>query len=542
MHWIVDLAGDLTKNLSKSQKVGIQHEKQRRGHTLFAQWRSDSCRRGPTTILNLHNTTMRFTLTLLLALNCCGASELPNYDEILKGLHQQIRDAEDLLYKDPGAAIAEVKRVMAEVSKVKAEVAKYPEAVAKHYEPRHKRLDDEMINLYLDVKRAGDEVRLETLMSLMNADRPLLRKIILAEKLFNTPNMLAVYLIEIRTKRPDLYPPQVTDMLTELEATLVGIKDIVLLNAFKDAFRKNPELLLRVAEALLKMNPSMIDDMSAETVAGKLLGNPGIFREVLLDFVVTLTKRPEVFPQQVLDLIAFPEEKGPDWAEEGVPADEVFHSLFRENPEVLLQVAETLLELDFDIVKDIDRKIARRTRDAWIVATMIVIPILSYFIIAHLLQDPNEKRRNEMRTLVKKIEKQKQHESSTKPRTVLVLNDNKSPKAKKKYRKEGKRRKTQLAVTVTVDEDERQKQLWMKGIHRVHLEATVKFRKIRRELDAINLERLPSKQKKKKTKPDPLSVSSVQNLSTAGNDKKAGKSQYIVLVGDPNNLYKTRNI
>ena len=93
-----------------------------------------------------------------------------------------------------------------------------------------------------------------------------------------------------------------------------------------------------------------------------------------------------------------------------------------------------------------------------------------------------------------------------------------------------------------MDEEKRNKQLWMKGIHRVHLEARSKFKRIRQELDAINLERVEPKQKSKKAKRVPLSVSSVPNLSTAGSNKKTGKSQYIVLVGDPNNLYKTRNI
>lgn len=76
----------------------------------------------------------------------------------------------------------------------------------------------------------------------------------------------------------------------------------------------------------------------------------------------------------------------------------------------------------------------------------------------------------------------------------------------------------------------------------MHLEARSKLKKIRQELDAMNLERVDPKQKKKKEKPDPQSVQSFPTLSTAGGDKKAGKSQYIVLVGDPNNLYKTRNI
>ena len=175
--------------------------------------------------------------------------------------------------------------------------------------------------------------------------------------------------------------------------------------------------------------------------------------------------------------------------------------------------------------------------DKWIIATMILIPILSYFIVP-LLQDPNKKRRMDKKEKKRKIEKQKQLESSNKPRTVVVLNEKQEAKAKK--RKEGKRRKTQLKLTV--DEEKRQKQLWMKGIHRVHLEARSKFKRIRQELDAMNLERVEPKQKNKKEKPAPQSMPSFSTLSTAGADKKAGKSQYIVLVGDPNNLYKTRNI
>ena len=187
----------------------------------------------------------------------------------------------------------------------------------------------------------------------------------------------------------------------------------------------------------------------------------------------------------------------------------------------------------------------------WLQVIMMAVQVLvilgcPYYFIIVMLEDPNEKRRKERAALQKarkKIETlEQQKESSSETRPVVVLNQRRTPKAKKKHHKEGKRRKTQLKLTV--DEEKRQKHLWMKGIHRVHLEAASKFRKIRQELDAMNLERVEPKQKQRKTKADhhptdliPLSSSSFDSIG-----KKAGKSQYIVLVGAPENLYKTRNI
>ena len=179
------------------------------------------------------------------------------------------------------------------------------------------------------------------------------------------------------------------------------------------------------------------------------------------------------------------------------------------------------------------------------VQVLVILGCPYYFIIV-MLEDPNEKRRKERAALQKarkKIETQEQHkESSSETRPVVVLNQRQTPKAKKKkHHKEGKRRKTQLKLTV--DEEKRQKHLWMKGIHRVHLEAAEKFRKIRQELDAMNLERVEPKQKQRKTKVDhPTDLISLSSSSFDSVGKKAGKSQYIVLVGAPENLYKTRNI
>ena len=313
---------------------------------------------------------------------------------------------------------------------------------------------------------------------------------------------------------------------------------------------------LRRAEDAIKLEtlrPQRLGRTPAEEkiyLADVLLLQPDVFSELLRDLLWT---RPELFPFGVEDILGELEEKAPDWFQKdentGSRGFDHFKSgedmnsftdKFRENPEVLLLVAEALLEMNPRVIEYVNAEIVERGGDLLMIATMIVIPILSYFIAIPLLQDPNEKRRKELEKKRRKIEKQKQRESSARPRSVVVLSQNKSPKAKKKHRTEGKRRKTQLVLTV--DEEKKQKQLWMKGIHRVHLEATVKFRKIRRELDAMNLERVEPKQKNKKETPAPQSMPSFLTLSTAGGDKKAGKSQYIILVGDPNNLYKTRNI
>ena len=199
------------------------------------------------------------------------------------------------------------------------------------------------MRLYLRAKREGDEAGMEELMSLLNADDPLLpaeRKIILAEKLLliqpgRWPTFVTDLLKRVFTKHdiPGGFPEEILDVLAPL-AQRRGHLSIGDMKIFMDAFKKKPELLLRVAEALLEMKPTIIEDIIAEI-----------------------------------------DERNWD-----------------DRDEMLTSAVMLLL-----------------------------ISMTYYFIIVPLFHDPNEKRRKEMRKLRKKIEKQKQRESSNRPRPVVIL-------------------------------------------------------------------------------------------------------------------------
>ena len=315
----------------------------------------------------------------------------------------------------------------------------------------------------------------------------------------------------------------------DLGAAKISIQpehDDKLMRQYLDAKREGDALKL---EALRSLMLSLGDTPAVRiiTLAEKLMSQPEIFSDLL-----------RRLPQHIQDQLAALVNKRDWFHQKGRNHVEIFVEAFREDPDTLLGVVEVLLEIYPNLVDIIDEEIAQRRAEWWKIPAMILTPIASIIIIGYLLEDPNEIRRMEKREKKRMIDEQRLRESPNKPRPVVVLNEKQKAKAMK--RKEGKRRKTQLKLTV--DEEKRQKQLWMKGIHRVHLEARSKFKRIRQELDAMNLERIEPKQKNKKEKPAPQSMPSFSTLSTAGADKKAGKSQYIVLVGDPNNLYKTRNI
>ena len=104
----------------------------------------------------------------------------------------------------------------------------------------------------------------------------------------------------------------------------------------------------------------------------------------------------------------------------------IFIDAFKKKPELLLRVAEELLEMKPTIIEDIDAEIDERNwddRDEMLTSAvmLLLISMTYYFIIVPLFHDPNEKRRKEMRKLRKKIEKQKQRESSNRPRPVVIL-------------------------------------------------------------------------------------------------------------------------
>lgn len=122
-----------------------------------------------------------------------------------------------------------------------------------------------------------------------------------------------------------------------------------------------------------------------------------------------------------------------------------------------------------------------------------------------------------------------------KPRkAVLGIKDKSNGKKNKKYTKNKKKKPVHIAPPE--DEEDILRKLWMDSISFVFAEAEPTFREIRQRLNAMNLERTKPKQKKmaqKELYPRPINHNIVDDI--AG---KAGRSQFIVLVGEPSNLYK----
>ena len=78
----------------------------------------------------------------------------------------------------------------------------------------------------------------------------------------------------------------------------------------------------------------------------------------------------------------------------------------------------------------------------------------------------------------------------------------------------------------------------MDAIAIVFAEAHPTFLEIRQDLDSMNLKRTPPKDKKKTSKPSPPTAP-ISNPPTHGRGGKAGKSCFVVQVGEAENLYKT---
>ena len=111
-------------------------------------------------------------------------------------------------------------------------------------------------------------------------------------------------------------------------------------------------------------------------------------------------------------------------------------------------------------------------------------------------------------------------------------------KKNKKHKKSKKKRPVQIAPPE--DEEEKAKKQWMFSIYRVFTEAEPTFKEIRQRLNALNLERTKPKQRTSPSKTTAKHVEVVDN--PLGNNQlagKAGKTQFIIQVGEVSNLYKT---
>jgi len=112
--------------------------------------------------------------------------------------------------------------------------------------------------------------------------------------------------------------------------------------------------------------------------------------------------------------------------------------------------------------------------------------------------------------------------------------------AKKKRNKRG-RRASWDGPSSPMNEEERLKLIHSRQLGRVFNEASSQFELIRQRLNALTLQRTPTKVKKsrkKLSKVDPLSFPCMNNPSNEGIGGKAGVPFYNVHVGEADNLYK----
>ena len=126
---------------------------------------------------------------------------------------------------------------------------------------------------------------------------------------------------------------------------------------------------------------------------------------------------------------------------------------------------------------------------------------------------------------------------STQTETTNEQPKQSSPKGKKKKKnKKHKKSNKKRPVQIAPPED-------LKGEHsqllgKIHEEAESQFKEIRQRLNAMNLERTKPKQRTSPSKTKPVEV--VDNPLDDGQlGGKAGKTQFIIQVGEVSNLYKT---
>ena len=115
-------------------------------------------------------------------------------------------------------------------------------------------------------------------------------------------------------------------------------------------------------------------------------------------------------------------------------------------------------------------------------------------------------------------------------------------KGKNKNTKKKKHKKSKKKIPVQIappeDEEEKARKKWMFSLYSVFGEAEPTFKEIRQRLNALSLERTKPKQKKIQSKVAKLEV--VDNpLVDDQLGGKAGKTQFIIQVGEVSNLYKT---
>ncbi|KAL9186728.1 hypothetical protein ACHAXT_005966 [Thalassiosira profunda] len=126
----------------------------------------------------------------------------------------------------------------------------------------------------------------------------------------------------------------------------------------------------------------------------------------------------------------------------------------------------------------------------------------------------------------------KEKESKPQPQT---------PKGKSKKKHKKSNRKKSMPALPPESTEEKLKEQHSQALSRVFEEADTQFRDIRQRLAAINLQRTMPKQRKSQPKVKPEAAETINgNPPTDGLGGKAGKSSFVVLVGEASNLYNTR--
>ncbi|KAL9179151.1 hypothetical protein ACHAXT_000193 [Thalassiosira profunda] len=130
------------------------------------------------------------------------------------------------------------------------------------------------------------------------------------------------------------------------------------------------------------------------------------------------------------------------------------------------------------------------------------------------------------------------------PATAPKEEPQRKPQQRQKSKGKGKKAKTKSKkkrphnIELPVNDEERDKKQWLDAISRVFVEADPQFREIRQRLNALSLQRTAPKQRKSRPKEE-ATAEAVDNPPSDGLGGKAGKSQFIVQVGEVSNLYKT---
>ena len=124
------------------------------------------------------------------------------------------------------------------------------------------------------------------------------------------------------------------------------------------------------------------------------------------------------------------------------------------------------------------------------------------------------------------------------PKPKSQPNNKKSKGKKKKHRKSNKKRSTQPASFE--NEGDKLKEQHSQSLSRVFEEADATFRSIRQKVEAMNLERTLPKEKRSRPKLKAEPAEPIDNPPADGLAGKAGKTHFIVQVGETNNLYNTR--